>query len=477
MIRASEARREAREALNGKWKKAFLIALLYALFLFAVGFVIGFIGAFVGALGVLLRIGEIVITPPLTYGLAYSYYHLKNGEDVGYGDFLKVGFENFGLRWGIAWRIFCKCWYLILIPVVVFIVIIVLVISYGASESLPSNDDIKKESYLSTSYSTTPYDYYYYGDDDYYDYDNDYDYYNDYNYDYDNDYDYDYDNDYNDSNSNTNSDKLDVVSSMLLASSVILILGLVGFIVYIIILIVVIRKLLLYALSYYIAVANENKTPREAVQESEDLMKGNRGRLFCLMLSFIGWGFLIGILSMIVGLGGILGIIILYVGTALLTPYMTFAILAFYRDLVGGNNNPNSYVNAPGSGQVNFQSTTNNMSGNVQMNNSGMQNGYQMNNNAGINPTGYQINPNGNNSGYQMNTNTTNTGNIGYQANINPVENQSNTTPVNQPENQVENSPLMQNINNQVQKRYCARCGAENSADATYCTNCGAKLN
>ena len=37
MIRASEARKAAREALSGKWKKAFLISLLYALFTFAVG--------------------------------------------------------------------------------------------------------------------------------------------------------------------------------------------------------------------------------------------------------------------------------------------------------------------------------------------------------------------------------------------------------------------------------------------------------
>ena len=77
MIRASEARREAREALNGKWKKAFLISLAYAAFTFAVGFVISFIGSFVGILGVILAIGEIVIAPPLTYGMAYSFYHLK----------------------------------------------------------------------------------------------------------------------------------------------------------------------------------------------------------------------------------------------------------------------------------------------------------------------------------------------------------------------------------------------------------------
>ena len=61
MIRASEARKAAREALSGKWKKAFLISLLYALFTFAVGFVIGLLGALSGILGGLLTIVEIVI--------------------------------------------------------------------------------------------------------------------------------------------------------------------------------------------------------------------------------------------------------------------------------------------------------------------------------------------------------------------------------------------------------------------------------
>ena len=48
------------------------------------------------------------------------------------------------------------------------------------------------------------------------------------------------------------------------------------------------------------------------------------------------------------------------------------------------------------------------------------------------------------------------------------------------------NTPLQANTENNIQnvqspeitsgKKYCKRCGAENTPDATYCTTCGAKL-
>lgn len=90
MIRAKEARKEAREALNGKWKTAIIISLLYSLVVFGIGFISSFLGVF----GSIISIANIVIAPALTYGIAYVYYHLKNGESVGYGDFLTVGFKT-----------------------------------------------------------------------------------------------------------------------------------------------------------------------------------------------------------------------------------------------------------------------------------------------------------------------------------------------------------------------------------------------
>lgn len=431
MIRAKEARQEAREALNGKWKKAFLISLLYMIFTM----LITLLGGLLGPLSFLVGIAEIVILPPLSYGLAYSYYHLKNGEEVSYFDFLKAGFGNFGRSWGIAWRIFFKCWYLILLPIFLMIIIMGIGIAIYTSTSSTLSKNTTKEQYLKANYSSTPYTDYYDYYDNYYDYLDDY---YDYNYDYDNDdiYDNDYNYDYKNSESSNSSNEASKAIDAILGASVGMILLTIGlFVIYIVILVLVIRKLLLYALSYYIAVANEGMTPIDAVQESENLMKGNRGRLFCLMLSFIGWAFVVGlvegVLSAVPAIGWLFGFIASAVGTSLLTPYVTFAILAFCEDLKGENNTNSNFnnQNGPVIGGYNNKNTNN---------------GYQANTNLAMN------------NGYQ--TNTTQGMNNNYNENPNMLGNNTPTP------------------NNQIGKKYCKRCGSENTLDATYCTNCGAKL-
>lgn len=423
MINAYGARKEARESLNGKWKTAILIALIYSLILFGIGFISSLLGGF----GFIITIANIVIAPPLTYGITYVYYHMKNGESVQYTDFLTVGFKNFGRSWKIAWAIFCKCWYFIVIPIALIIILSVSAISMGLL-TFNSVTSIMSQKYGISSY---------YDDYDYYDY---YDY-------YDSDY-------YDDRESSIQNGGLTIsdedvknLSSVVASSLIILLVVGIVLIVYIVFCIFAIRKFLLYALSFYIAVGNENIIPKDAVQESENLMKGNRGRLFCLMLSFIGWAFVVGlvegVLSVVPAIGWLFGFIASAVGTSLLTPYMTFAILAFYEDLKGGNNT-NTYINnqnGPVIGGYNNQSTNN---------------GYQVNTNQEMN-NGYQANTNPvMNNGYQTNTNSVI--NNGYNANPNGIAH--NTT-----------API-----NQMGKKYCKRCGAENTQDATYCTNCGAKL-
>lgn len=59
----------------------------------------------------------------------------------------------------------------------------------------------------------------------------------------------------------------------------------------------------------------------EAMRESKRLMTGNKGRLFCLQLSFIGWG-LLSVLTL--GIGGLW-----------LTPYTSAAETAFYMTVTG----------------------------------------------------------------------------------------------------------------------------------------------
>ena len=74
-----------------------------------------------------------------------------------------------------------------------------------------------------------------------------------------------------------------------------------------------------YAMTGYILAEYPELTASEAIQRSKEMMRGNRIRLFCLELSFIGWG--------------ILCIFTLGIGNLWLTPYTQAAKAAFYQDI------------------------------------------------------------------------------------------------------------------------------------------------
>ena len=78
-----------------------------------------------------------------------------------------------------------------------------------------------------------------------------------------------------------------------------------------------------YQLIYFLLFDNPNKDAKEIVEESEQLMNGNRWRLFCLELSFIGWIFL--------------ACFTFGIGMLWLMPYMSIAQIVFYEVLVGKN--------------------------------------------------------------------------------------------------------------------------------------------
>ena len=75
-----------------------------------------------------------------------------------------------------------------------------------------------------------------------------------------------------------------------------------------------------YALSYHILWDNPEMSANEARKKSMELMKGNKWRLFCLELSFIGW-----VLLSIVTFG---------ILTFWIMPYQQAAISAFYISLL-----------------------------------------------------------------------------------------------------------------------------------------------
>ena len=75
-----------------------------------------------------------------------------------------------------------------------------------------------------------------------------------------------------------------------------------------------------YAMTQYILADHPEYTATEAIEKSQELMKGNKFRLFCLELSFIGWIILSGIAF---------GIPLIWV-----IPYMEMTKAEFYQNLL-----------------------------------------------------------------------------------------------------------------------------------------------
>ena len=76
-----------------------------------------------------------------------------------------------------------------------------------------------------------------------------------------------------------------------------------------------------YAMTDFILAEHPEMTASEAIEQSKQMMQGNRFRLFCLDFSFIGWAFLA---SLTWGIGYLW-----------LNPYQYAARAAFYRDVSG----------------------------------------------------------------------------------------------------------------------------------------------
>ena len=76
-----------------------------------------------------------------------------------------------------------------------------------------------------------------------------------------------------------------------------------------------------YAMTGYILAEHPELTASEAIERSKEMMSGNRFRLFCLHLSFIGWA--------------ILCAFTLGIGNLWLNPYKQAATAAFYREVSG----------------------------------------------------------------------------------------------------------------------------------------------
>jgi len=72
-------------------------------------------------------------------------------------------------------------------------------------------------------------------------------------------------------------------------------------------------------MAYYIMNDNPGLKPLEAIEQSKKMMYGNKGRLFYLWLTFIGWFFV--------------GVLTLGIGFLFLLPYYNATITNFYEDI------------------------------------------------------------------------------------------------------------------------------------------------
>lgn len=97
--------------------------------------------------------------------------------------------------------------------------------------------------------------------------------------------------------------------------------ALIGLILYVVSLVWAIMLSYYYSLAYVIAVDRPELGAKQAVEESRKLMTGNRGKLFGLQFSFIGWA--------------ILAALTFGIGYLWLLPYIQFATFVFYKKISG----------------------------------------------------------------------------------------------------------------------------------------------
>ena len=95
-----------------------------------------------------------------------------------------------------------------------------------------------------------------------------------------------------------------------------------------------------YSMSFYILADDPRIPANEARKRSMAMMKGNKWRLFCLDISFIGW-YLLSILT--------LGILLLWI-----TPYAQAARAEFYRSLLPAEGKvvPSEFPEQPAGGET-----------------------------------------------------------------------------------------------------------------------------
>ena len=118
----SDYRKDAREKLAGKWGKAVCITLAYI----AISVILNLLDRNTkGGLNFVISIATLIIEVPLSFGFVFAFLKLFKSEEVGAFDFLKLGFGNFKRSWSIAWNIFLKMVWPILLMILAVVLLII----------------------------------------------------------------------------------------------------------------------------------------------------------------------------------------------------------------------------------------------------------------------------------------------------------------------------------------------------------------
>ena len=132
-MKAYEIRKQAREALKGKWGKAVLITLAYVGLILMFSFIAGKFEENSLVYNI-IEIVTAILQVPLSLGIGYSFIKLKRNEKVKIFDFGNFGFSNFGRSWKIALRATLK----MILPFIGMIIGILLLIGISVMATVNS---------------------------------------------------------------------------------------------------------------------------------------------------------------------------------------------------------------------------------------------------------------------------------------------------------------------------------------------------
>lgn len=249
--------------------------VLVTLIYLVYNFLVGLLSS-IPVLGFIVSIAAFVIDIPIIYGFVMTMMKLKRGEKVDYFDFFKDGFANFKRSWCVMGRMILKMIVPIIIIVIASIVMAVSMLASLASAFAVGLNHAATGSSVGLSHAAT---------------------------------------------------------GAALGGSVIAVIAIIAMLVAYIWLII---KSFSYALSMFIAIDNPNMRPLDCVNRSKEVMDGNKGHLFGLYFSFIGWF----LLAFVIALAATvifppIGAIVIYAAILVLLPYIEFTTIVFYENKVG----------------------------------------------------------------------------------------------------------------------------------------------